>query len=48
MTKDEYEDVREAFELAMRKAGVPEDAIESILLTVDDAVDNNMEEAIGG
>lgn len=43
MTEPEYLEVCESFELAMRAEGISENVIETIRMTVDDAVGNNME-----
>ena len=43
MTDEEYQDVRDCFELAMRSEDIDEEVIKRILTTVDDAVDNNMD-----
>jgi hypothetical protein len=42
MGNKEYQDVRDAFELAMRSEGINEETV--VLITVDDAIDNNMDD----
>jgi hypothetical protein len=44
MTDEEYKNVRESFELAMKVENIANSVIQTILTTVDDAVDNNMDD----
>jgi hypothetical protein len=44
MREFEYQDIRESFELAMTATGIVPEIVQEILMTVDDAVGNNMDD----